>query len=87
MTAETTPPAAPRPIGQPLDRPETSGSGNTIIWHTVRKHWATAVATAIAITMAVTFYTLGQTKIYQASATIQFDPNPPRPLGAKVETV
>ena len=33
------------------------------------------------------FYTLGQTKIYEATATIQFDPNPPRPLGGKVEAV
>jgi succinoglycan biosynthesis transport protein ExoP len=87
VTAETTQPAAPRPIGHTMDRPDAGGSGNTIIWTTVRKHWATAAATAIAITLAVTFYTLGQTKIYQAAATIQFDPNPPRPLGAKVETI
>jgi len=87
VTAETPQPTAPRPIGPTPDRLEGGGSGNTIIWHTVRKHWATAVATALAITLAVTFYTLGQTKIYQASATIQFDPHPPRPLGAKVETV
>ena len=35
-------------------------------WRLVRKHWATALATALAICLAVTFYTLGQTKIYQA---------------------
>lgn len=68
------------------DRPD-AGGGQAVIWHTVRKNWATAVLTALAVTLAVTFYTLGQTKIYAAAATIQFDPNPPRPLGAKVETV
>jgi succinoglycan biosynthesis transport protein ExoP len=56
-------------------------------WRTVRKYWATTVATALAIALGVTFYTLGQTKIYQATATVQFDPTPPRPLGKDVETV
>jgi polysaccharide biosynthesis transport protein len=58
-----------------------------VIWRMVRKHWATALATAIAISVSMAFYTLGQTKIYESSATIHFDPNPPRPLGGKVETV
>lgn len=69
-----------------LDRPE-AGGGQAVIWHTVRKNWTTALVTALAVTLAVTFYTLSQTKIYAAAATIQFDPNPPKPLGAKVETV
>ncbi|MBK7582378.1 MAG: hypothetical protein IPI67_19505 [Myxococcales bacterium] len=48
---------------------------------------ALALATAVAVSLAVTFYTLGQTKIHQASAIIQFDPNPPRPLGKSVDMV
>jgi capsular exopolysaccharide synthesis family protein len=76
-----------RQLGQPVDRPDAGGANAAVVWRTVRKHWATAVATALAVILGVTFYTLGQTKIYQAQATIQFDPNPPRPLGAKVETV
>lgn len=58
-----------------------------VIWRMVRKHWATALATAIAISVSMAFYTLGQTKIYESTATIHFDPNPPRPLGGKMETV
>jgi capsular exopolysaccharide synthesis family protein len=58
-----------------------------VAWRTVRKHWVTAIATAIGIFLAVAFYTLGQKKIYQATATIQFDPSPPRPLGRGVDTV
>ncbi|APR85430.1 Capsular polysaccharide synthesis enzyme CpsD, exopolysaccharide synthesis [Minicystis rosea] len=69
-----------------MERPD-AGGGQAVIWHTVRKNWATALLTALAVTLTVTFYTLGQTKIYAAAATIQFDPNPPRPLGAKVEAV
>jgi len=53
----------------------------------VRKYWGTALGVASAIALAVAFYTLGQTKVYQAVGTILFDPNPPRPLGTAVETV
>jgi len=69
-----------------MHRPE-AGGGNAAIWQMVRKHWTTALVTALAVTLAVTFYTLGQKRIYQSAATLQFDPNPPRPLGQKVETV
>ena len=57
------------------------------LWQIVRKYWATALVTLLAVTLGVAFYTLGQTKIYEAAATIQLDPNPPRPLGNKVEAV
>ncbi len=63
------------------------GVGALQVWRTVRKHWSTALVAALAVTLAVTFYTLGQTKIYQASALVQFDPNPPRPLGKSVDMV
>ena len=57
------------------------------VLRTVRKFWLTALGTAVAVALAVTFYTLGQTRIFEASATIQFDPNPPRPLGKNVDMV
>ncbi len=61
--------------------------GSLVIWKTVRKHWATAMATLIVVTVGTVFYTLGQKKIYEAQSTILFDPNPPRPLGRRVESV
>ena len=67
--------------------PEEGGFDALIVWRTVRKHWATALAAALVISVSVAFYTLGQTKIYESSSTIQFDPNPPRPLGGKFEAV
>ncbi|MCU0691205.1 MAG: polysaccharide biosynthesis tyrosine autokinase [Polyangiaceae bacterium] len=57
------------------------------ILRTLRKRWMLVVAITAAIALAVTFYTLGQKKIYQSSATMLFDPTPPRPLGRQVETV
>jgi capsular exopolysaccharide synthesis family protein len=41
----------------------------------------------LAISLAVTFYTLGQTKIYVTSSTVQFDPTPPRPLGKDMQAI
>lgn len=54
---------------------------------TVSKHWAIALTTLLLVALGVTFYTLGQKKIYQSVATVQFDPNPPRPLGRGVDAV
>ena len=77
----------PNPALAERSEPEEGGFDALVVWRTVRKHWATALATALAISVSVAFYTLGQTKIYESSSTILFDPNPPRPLGGKVETV
>lgn len=86
MSAESPQNDTARPGRDWIERPE-AGGGQAVIWQTMRKNWTTALVTALAVVLGVTFYTLGQTKIYQAAATIQFDPNPPRPLGGKVETV
>lgn len=39
------------------------------------------------VALAFAFYTLGQTRIYEAEATLLFDPQPPRPLGNQVQSV
>ncbi|MBK8252453.1 MAG: polysaccharide biosynthesis tyrosine autokinase [Polyangiaceae bacterium] len=85
MTYDREPKAA-SPNGASSE-PGESGIDALAIWRTVLKYWATALATALVIAVAVAFYTLGQTKIYEATTTVQFDPNPPRPLGGKVEAV
>lgn len=53
----------------------------------LRKHWVLAVATASLVMVGTAFHTMRQPKVYEAVASIQFDPNPPRPLGGKVESV
>lgn len=59
----------------------------TTVWRALRKHWAASVATTTFVMLAVAFYTLGQTKIYRSTATIQIDPSAPQPLGKGVQTV
>jgi polysaccharide biosynthesis transport protein len=78
-TRQPVSPDAPPPREERLDP--------LVLLRLVRKHWAAAVAVTVAVTLSVAFYTLGQTRIYESTASIQFDPNPPRPLGGKVETI
>lgn len=80
----TTSPAALRQ--QQQDRDETSDQLLSL-WRAIRKSWGTAVATTLLIVGATAFGTLSQTKQYQAQATLQLDPTPPRPLGKDVGTV
>jgi len=75
----------PAPPVEPSERDR--GLDPLVILRVLRKHWIAAVGVALAVTLAVAFYTLGQTRIYESSASIHFDPNPPRPLGGKVETI
>lgn len=57
------------------------------VWRAVRKHRVLALAVAAAVVLTVTFFTLGQKKIYRAQATVEIDPKPPQPLGNDVHQV
>lgn len=48
--------------------------------------WVIASITAVAVIAGV-MWTLGTTKIYEATCTIEYDPNPSKPLGGRVEDV
>ncbi|WP_437315413.1 GumC family protein [Sorangium sp. So ce385] len=78
---------APSPSLSPSDASAERSFDLVAAWRIVSKHWATALATMIFVALSVTFYTLGQKKIYQSTATVLFDPNPPRPLGRGVDAV
>jgi capsular exopolysaccharide synthesis family protein len=41
----------------------------------------------MAVLLAVTFFTFGQTRIYEASSVILFDPTNPQPFGNQLQTV
>lgn len=56
-------------------------------WRYLRKHWGLGVAVALAVVLCDIFFTLGQRRIYEATATILIDPAPPRPLGKDVQAV
>lgn len=72
---------------RPQDASLTRGVDYLVIWRTIRKHWATALAVFALVCLLVTFYTLGQTPIYRASSLLLIDPQPPRPLGKGVDMV
>lgn len=82
-------PSLPPPSPPTVDLSERASSRFSpfAIWGAIRKHWILVVALTLACTLASSFYTLGQTKIYEAEATILFDPQPPRPLGNQVQAV
>jgi capsular exopolysaccharide synthesis family protein len=70
-----------------LQPAQEEGINPTIAWQMVRKYWSTALLAAVVVSLLTAFNTLGQVKIYESHATILFDPNPPRPLGQKVESI
>ncbi len=47
----------------------------------VLKHWPMVVALTLLATGAALLWTKSRTRIYQASAMLEFDPNPVRPMG------
>jgi polysaccharide biosynthesis transport protein len=71
----------------PRDTTTTRGFSLLGLWAGVRKNWWLTLSVTVVVVVGVAFYTLGQTKIYQAQATILFDPQPPRPLGNDVQQI
>lgn len=69
------------------DAEPSRGFSLTNLWTGVRKNWWLATLVTFLAVLGAAFYTLGQTKIYQAKATVLFDPQPPRPLGNDVQAV
>ncbi|MGC4065903.1 MAG: Wzz/FepE/Etk N-terminal domain-containing protein [Polyangiaceae bacterium] len=58
-----------------------------MIWRAIKKRWVTASIIAGLTIVATAFYTVGQKRIYRATATVLIDANPPKPLGKDVQTV
>ena len=79
MSTSLTPPAARDPA-QPVISPKA-------VLRAARKHAPLVVACMVAVILATLFWTLGQRKVYRAETLLRLDPDPPRPLGARVELV
>lgn len=69
----------PRPTGSELDL-------GAIVRLLLSFKWV-IVACVVVIGAASAFWTLRQPRIYEATTTIEFDPNPARPLGDAVDDV
>jgi capsular exopolysaccharide synthesis family protein len=52
----------------------------------VQQKWV-ILGVFVTVMAATVFGTLSTTKLYEASATLEYDPTPPRPLGSEVEDV
>jgi polysaccharide biosynthesis transport protein len=57
------------------------------LWRILSKNRWLILAVTSAVIAGVTFYTLGQKKMYQANALLQIDPSPPSPLGRDVPAI
>lgn len=78
------------PPASPFSAPRSAESQRFSLfglWVAIRKHWILGLVIAVGVALVAAFYTLGQTKIYEADATLLFDPQPPRPLGNQVQAV
>lgn len=57
------------------------------VWGSIVKHRWLIVAITATVTVLTAFYSLRLPKVYEAVATLEFDPSPARPLGNKVDDV
>jgi len=75
------------PSELPQQSQNDAGAMLDSLWRVLMKNGWLILAIASFVVAGVTFYTLGQTKIYQASAMLQIDPSPPSPLGHDVPAI
>lgn len=69
------------------DRAEFDGSDLFDFIRLLRRELRLIVVTAFAVGLATFFYSYHQPKVYEAVTSLEYDPNPPRPMGAAVEDV
>jgi capsular exopolysaccharide synthesis family protein len=74
---------------QPLAQPPADAGVRVVLdqLRAIWKHRWLVITVAAAFTAVVALWTLRQPKIYDAAVTVEFDPNPPRPLGQHIDDV
>jgi len=85
---EPVPPRS-RPDVEPRSpaRPTDSSLTPAALLAALRRNWIIIAVATVLVGMGATFFTMGQKRIYEAQATMLFDPQPPRPLGKEVQAV
>lgn len=78
------PPAGP-PTGGPQLPSDGGGLAALELLGSIRKNWAIVVAVTILVGIGAVFFTFGQTRIYEASAVVEFAPPTPQPLGEHID--
>lgn len=77
------PPPAPRASSARALGSDTIGD----FVRSLRANWWVILLIVSGTVGAVTAWTVRQSRIYEATAVIEFDPNPPRPLGSEITDV
>lgn len=80
MTEPSIHPKTPDPPAAPAELP-----GLNLLF-AIRKNWLIAVALTLVFGIGAAFYTFGQTRIYESTAVILFNPVTPQPLGNEVQS-
>jgi capsular exopolysaccharide synthesis family protein len=76
-------PAPPAPLPSLRQAGPPEGLGPAVILRAVRKHWLIILLGVASVCIAMLVYTARQTKIYEALATVQFDPQALMPMGSQ----
>ncbi len=71
----------------PQPQPAEEGLRFEEVWRTLNKNRWLILAVMSVVLAGTAFFTLSQTKIYRATATLQIDPSSPSPLGRDVPTI
>lgn len=79
--------ASPHPASQGAAPPDESRLTPAKVLRVARKQAPLLLAVWGTIFALVLFWTTGQAKVYRAESLLRLDPEPPRPLGSKVEIV
>ncbi|HSC86018.1 MAG TPA: polysaccharide biosynthesis tyrosine autokinase [Polyangiaceae bacterium] len=72
----------------PPETPTPASASITLqqFWRSLRRSYPLVLGVALGVTVAVSFYVLGKTKIYRATTTVKIEPASIRPLGDDVQT-
>lgn len=73
------------PLVQPGTHRQAPSRALSALVAEVWRHKFVVPAVAIVVTGAIAFWTVRQPKVYEAVATLEYDPNPAQPLGSAVE--
>lgn len=81
MNSTSIPPAAQRPTGLPAASNSESPLSPVLLARALRKNWPLTVLALALFLAGASFYTSRVTRVYEAVATVQLDPQPLMPLG------
>lgn len=74
-------------IQMPRDHLSVLPRDTYIVILALKKRWRTIISVMVVVFTASVFYTVSQKRIFRSSATLQIEPNPPKPLGNQFQNI